>query len=565
MARWRIKSADERIVRRLARKLKLRHPVARLLVTRRIETPPEVESFFNPHLDHLHDPTLLPAFHEAATRLRKAVAQREKVMVCGDYDVDGITSTALVIKALKANGVTVIPFLPNRLADGYGFKIPTVELATEQAVNLILTVDSGISSFEAVEFARSKNLDVIITDHHEPKENLPNALAVVNPKRPDSVYPETELAGVGVAFQLIRGLIQDNVLHHALPPLLELTAIGTVADVVPLKGENRIIAREGFRALELTRNPGLIALKKVANLNPLTKISSTHIGFQLAPRMNAVGRLGSPELALKLLLTENEKEAARIACDLNHHNTERQKIEEKILKTAFRQVTDEYDVEKDPILIVVGDDWHEGVIGIVASRICDRFFRTTIVLSKSGSLVRGSGRSAGGFHLLDLLDRHADLFVEYGGHRVAAGMSLEAARVDEMKNRLLEYCRTNISQDNLERVHEADGLLKLSEISRELMGDFALFEPYGLGNPKPVFIIPAVRCLQAPRRVGNGTHLKLVITDGFKRMDAIGFGLGDLLRTIDFKYPIDLLATPQLNEWQGVERIQLLVRDVRPG
>ena len=557
-------SVDAEAVKNLSQVLDLPEFVARILVQRGYSNIEDVNLFINPNLNHLHDPFLLNDMNVAVDRIRQALRNQEKILICGDYDVDGITSVVLLKMVLPGLGLEVYEYLPNRLSEGYGLHPYSVDYAASINASLIITVDCGITSWDAVEYARGKQIDIIITDHHEPNGPLPRAHAIINPKREDSTYPDKNLAGIGVAFKLVQALIQEKILQFPLPPLLELVALGTIADVAKLTGENRIFVTFGLEALAHTSNPGLKALMRVSKVIHGRKLEPSTIGFQLGPRINAVGRLGKPEQALDLLLAKSRREATLLAEKLNHSNFRRQMIEEKIFKTVEAQAS-QMNIKEEPFIIVSGNDWHEGVIGIVASKITERYYRPSCVISIKDGIGKGSGRSIACFSLFDCLSEVKSLLIEFGGHQIAAGFRILPENIDQFRNACIKIARDKLSQDNLMPKTFVDVKLDLNELNFKSIKAMQKLAPFGLGNPKPRLLIHNLHSKFAPKQVGmNGSHLKLAVTNGSKVVDAIGFNFGNFIHLLRSCEMFDVIATPEINVWNDREIIQLHIHDIHP-
>ncbi len=560
---WKLGDGNRSEIKRLSRKLNIPEFICSVLLKRGITSIESCHKFLSPSLDQLHEPFLLNDMEKSVNRICSAIKQQQKILICGDYDVDGITSVALLKQCLPRIGAEVLTYLPDRFSDGYGFQENAVDFAAKNNVQLIITVDCGITANATVKYALSFGIDVIITDHHEPGTTLPEAVAVLDPKRRDSTYPDTNLAGVGVAFKLIQALIERKILQIPIQPLLELVALGTVADVAQLTGENRIFVYFGLESLTHTSHPGLRALMKISGLVHGRKLDPVAIGFQLGPRINAVGRLGSPEVALNLLLTHSTTDAEYLADQLNQFNQKRQAIEEKIIKIVDSEVQ-KINLDQEPFIVVAGKDWHEGVIGIVASKITERYFRPCTVISIKDGIGKGSGRSIPDFNLFESLTEVQDLLIEFGGHQIAAGFRIQADLIPEFTKRCIEIARRKLTADDFIPKTEIDGVLDLAELSFSSLRTLDKLSPFGLGNPKPKFLIRSLKTKFVPRRVGNdGVHLKMILTKGSESISAIAFNFGkyfDLIRAAEF---LDIIATPEINIWNQRESLQLHIHDIR--
>jgi single-stranded-DNA-specific exonuclease len=561
--------SDEARVARTAAALDLPAVIARLLCQRGLEEPELAQRFLSPALDQLHDPFRLAGMREAVDRVLAAVAQRERVVIHGDYDVDGITSTVMVRRAIELLGGVVDHFVPDRHRDGYGLQSTTIERLHAAGARVILSVDCGIRAHEAATRARDLGVDLIITDHHEPGETLPPAFVVINPKRSDCVYPEKMLAGVGVALKLVQALLAASGRgSDTLPHFLKIAAIGTLADVVPLVGENRVIAHCGLR--ELSRGPhgaGLEALLEETGLlgRPL---DSFHVGFGLAPRLNAAGRMGTPDLAVDLLLLRGREEATRtkareLAKQLSAENTRRQDQEAQILQEARRAIENDPEVGAQNVLIVAGDGWHRGVIGIVASKLVDLYAKPALVLSIQDGIAHGSGRSIDAFDLLGGLEACADVFLKFGGHRQAAGVTLEGERLGELRRRLAGWANERLTPDDLVPRLRIDSPLGLRDISQEVIAGLSRLGPYGAMNPKPVFRASPVDLIEAPRKLKD-RHLALLVKQGGRAFRAIAWRAAEREEYLStHRFGLELAYALEESEYRGERFTELTVADVR--
>lgn len=563
---WRRLECDDERAGALARELGVSPVVARLLVLRGVATPPAADDFLHPSLDQLHDPFLLADLTAGVERLLAAVERGERIAVHGDYDVDGIVSTVIVQRMIELLGGDVVRFIPDRLRDGYGLQPEAIERLRETGVRVVVTVDCGIRSQEAARRARELGVDLVITDHHEPDRSLPPALAVINPRRHDCAYPDKDLAGVGVALKLVQGLCAKTDRLRWLPGFLKLAAIGTVADVVPLRGENRVIARLGLDAL--TRGPHTVGLQSLLEASGLDggRIGSYEVGFMLAPRLNAAGRMHTPDLAARLLLTagaEMAEEARRLAERLDVENTRRREREAEILRDARRRIADDPAGAAQHALVVWADGWHRGVIGIVASKLVDEFHRPVVVLSVDGDVAHGSGRSIPGFDLLAGLERCADLFDRFGGHRQAAGLVMPAARLADFRARLVAHAREQLAPVDLTPRLAIDGPLQLTEIDGRLLADLGALEPFGVGNRRPVFHAAAVEVIDGPRTVKD-RHLSMTVRQRRARFRAMAWRAADRADFVsERRAALDIAFSLTENSFRGERVVELSIADVK--
>ena len=550
----------------LAAALNVHPTIARLLCMRGMGDAEVASRFLNPLLEHLHDPFKLADMAKAVPRLERALAQQEKIAIHGDYDVDGITSTVILRRALEMLGGNVIHFLPERMRDGYGLQPGTIDRLHADGVQLIVSVDCGIRAGDAARRARELGVDLIITDHHEPEGTLPDAYAVINPKRHDCTYPDKYLAGVGVALKVVQALCDRAGKNKWLPAFVKIAAIGTLADVVPLVGENRVIARHGLASL--TKGPHAIGLRALLEASGLTgkTIDSYHVGFMLAPRMNAAGRMSTPDIAARLLLATDEAmgdEARALAQQLCDENTRRQQEEAELVTQAKKAIETDPAVGAHNVLVVGGLGWHRGVIGIAASKLVDTYHKPAIVLSIDGDVAHGSCRSIPDFDLLTALEHCSDLFVKFGGHKQAAGLTMEAARVPEFRARINAYADEVIEPDQLRPRLRIDGPLTLRGITHDLVSGLDLLGPFGLANPRPVFHARGVEIVDGPRTLKE-RHLKMTFAQEGRRFRAIAWRAAEKAEFLEKnKAGVNLAFSLDRNEFQGETYLELSVADIK--
>ena len=566
---WEDVPVDAEVVRDVAAALGVPVVVARLLCQRGLQDPAEARRFLSPDLGQLHDPFLLAGMRPAVDRLLAAVAHGESIVVHGDYDVDGITATVILRRAIELIGGTVTHFVPDRHKDGYGLQPETVARLRSEGARLIVSVDCGIRADEAAAHAHALGVDLIITDHHEPGPVLPPALAVINPKRADCTYPDKHLAGVGVALKLVQALLAASGKGlAALPHFVKVAAIGTMADVVPLVGENRVIAHCGLTGLSAGPHAaGMEAL--LADCGLLGRqLDSFHIGFMVAPRLNAAGRMRSPDLSLDLLLlrgrdTETRLRAKELARQLSEENTGRQQQEAAILADARHLIDGDPSIGAQNMLVVAGEGWHRGVIGIVASKLVDAYHKPALVLSIQDGVATGSARSIRAFDLLAALERCADLFLRFGGHKLAAGVTIDAGRIDELRRRLSADANERLGPDDLVPRLRIDAPLGLGDISGDVVQALGRLGPFGAANPKPVFRASPVDLAATPRRLKE-RHLSLVFRQGKRSFRAVAWRAAereDYLTT--HRFGLELAYSLDESEYQGERVTELTVADVR--
>ena len=557
MKRWVIAKPEPALAETLARELHLALPITQVLINRGYHTAEAAASFLNPQLRQLGDPFELPDMEAAVERILAAIASRERIVIYGDYDVDGVTSSALLQRVLQAAGATVANFLPQRAEEGYGLSPDGIaRCLKEHKPQLLIAVDCGTSSAREIADLQKHGVDTVVLDHHEPPVELPKCAALVNPKRIAGSALGV-LASVGVSFKLAHALLKREkrlAERIDLREHLDLVAVGTVADIVPLTGENRILVRAGLERLPQTQKIGLRALMEIADVPE--KVSPYHVGFRIGPRLNAAGRLADAMAALELLLTENGARAAELAKLLNEHNAKRQGIEGQITEEAIGMARAN---SGDRVLVLAKEGWHVGVIGIVASRVMQAFHRPTVVIGIEEGMGKGSCRSVSGFSIVGALQHCAPLLEKFGGHEMAAGLSVKAGKVDELRETLNEFAATMLKDEDLLPQVRIDALLKLDDLDADFFEQLERLEPCGTENPTPVFAVEDVQLRGKPRIVGKN-HLRFTVTDGDTTVQAIWWGRGD------FEFPEGGFAvafTPELNEYGGRESVQLKVRDVR--
>jgi single-stranded-DNA-specific exonuclease len=562
-ARWNIRESDEAAELHLVQEMNLSPLIAKLLVSRGIKAVTEAELFLSADETHFHDPFLLDGMKAAVERIQKALIHKEKIRIYGDYDADGVSSTSLMVQLLKSLDADYDYYIPHRMNEGYGLNRNAMDLARKSGVSLIITVDTGISAVEEIAYANELGLDVIVTDHHEPPELLPQAFAIINPKKPGCPYPFKQLAGVGVAFKLAHAL-----LGRIPVELLEMATLGTIADLMPLLDENRLLVKLGLERLRATALPGFKALLNVSGIDRAT-VTAMHVGFSLAPRINASGRLESADAAVRLLTTNNEQEAEHLAFDLDVLNKERQRIVEEMTIEALQMVEKDPDFHKRKVIVLAKEEWNVGVIGIVASKLLDKFYRPAIILGidpKTG-LAKGSARSIAGFDLYKALSQSADLFKHYGGHQAAAGMTIHQDHLPELESRLDILAGEWLASEDFIPILHADHACDLVGMPLELIQQLDQLSPYGMGNPMPKFIFNGLRIDEMKTMGREQQHLKLVLTESKAElactMEAIAFNKGTLSNLISSTALVDVYGELSVNEWNGVRKPQLMLQDIR--
>ena len=574
---WRLQSPDPALAEAMSRELGISPVLAQLLVNRGIRDPQQARTFLRASLSGLHDPCLLPGVEEAARLLRAAVAAGKRICIYGDYDVDGIAGTTILWRCLHLAGAgSTSRYIPDRLEEGYGLNRQALELLHRQGHEVVVTVDCGITSLKEAEHARQLGLDLIITDHHALAAELPRAAVVVHPRLPGSAYPFRELSGAGVAFKLAWELCRqfDNsrkvgaAFQSFLRESVALAALGTVADVVPLLDENRIFVKHGLASLRTAPSLGLQALLEVAGLQQRDRLDASTIGFQLAPRLNAAGRLGQGILAVELLAAVSAQRAKDLAQHLDRQNELRQKLEQAIYRQARQRIESDYDLERTPALVLEDRDWHAGVIGIVASRLVERYARPVLLISASEEVCQGSGRSVPGFSLYQALSQCSDLLVSYGGHSAAAGFKVPRERIAALRERFCAVAEAAFSAGPPAPVLVIDAEVPLALLTPGLLRQVEALEPHGLGNQRPVFLSGGLQVEGQPRCVGKGNlYLSFMVRQGNSpRFRAIAFGMADRLEELLSQAgQCCLVYAPRPNVWNGRLRIDLEVLDFQPG
>lgn len=555
---WRIKVEGGAEAKKFASALGISALTGRVLLARNIKNQKEALSFLNPAIEHLHDPFLLKDMDRAVLRIKRAIKNKEKMLVYGDYDVDGITSVALLLSVLEKLGGRATYHIPNRLVDGYGLGDDIIERCKREGIKLIITVDCGTTDVEEVKKFRKEGIDIIITDHHQPLEGkLPSAYALVNPHREDCGYPFKELSGVGVAYKLACAISHEalNLDEH-----LDLVSLGSVGDVVSLVGENRVLVKHGLKKLTNTKRLGLRALIKVSGLDRQEEITCMHAGFILGPRINAIGRLGSAKDSLRLLLSCHELEAYHLAQQLADENRARQRLEQQILKEALDRIEREVNFKEDRVIVLDDASWHPGVIGIVASRITERYHRPTIIVSFKGERGKGSGRSIENFHLARALSHCKDTLEEFGGHEYAAGFAIKRHQLPSFKERINALAHNILSPDDLLPKLTIDTRADFSELTKRAVSELNGLAPFGRGNPRPIFASFNLTLKSKPRSLGRNT-LKFWASDGNLTYEAVGFGMADEFTSLPERF--DMAYHVDYEEWNGRNELQLYIKDIR--
>lgn len=565
---WRLRdSGDPENVAQLSAELGIDPVLASLLVTRGVHTFEEARSFFRPSLSALHDPFLMKDMDLAVARLEKAVASQEKILVYGDYDVDGTTAVALVYSFIRRLTSSVDFYIPDRYDEGYGVSKKGIDWASDNGFTLIITLDCGIKAIDKVKYAADKGIDLIICDHHLPEEEIPAAAAVLDPKREDCTYPFDDLSGCGVGFKLVQAYSQKNGLpFESLLPLLDLLVVSIASDLVTVVGENRVLAHFGLKRLNEEPRIGLQAMINLANLEQ-GHVTIDDIVFKIGPRINAAGRMESGRLAVELLTAETEEAAVTIGSQINDNNNERKSIDREITKAALDMVQDGTCCSSENAVIVYGPDWNKGVVGIVASRLVEAYYKPAFVLTKSNGFVTGSARSVRGFDLYEAISSCADLLENYGGHIYAAGLTLREDNLPEFVQRIDKYVGEHISDEMATPIVDVDSEINFSQITPKFFRILKQFQPFGPGNSAPVFLTKNVYDDGNGRKVGpGGQHLKLELiqeSQPYHQISAIAFNMASLFEHIRNGNPIDICYSVVENYYRGNSTIQLRIKDMR--
>lgn len=555
--KWECYEIEESKVKEFSNKYKLSEILSRILINKGITKKEELDVFINPTRNDFHNPFLMPDMEIAVNRILRAISEKEDILIYGDYDADGITSTTVLKKFLEERGMQVSTYIPNRLDEGYGLNKDAIKKIYEDGKRLMITVDCGISAIEEIEFANSLGIETIITDHHEPAEILPNALAVVDAKRKDNEYPFNQLAGVGVVFKLIQAIsIKLNLEEKEYLKYLDIVCIGTISDIVPLINENRVIAKLGLKLVAQTRNVGLKALIDTIGFKEL---DSNSISFGIAPRINACGRMGNEQVALELFLNDDYSEAKILANKLNEYNTERQAIEKKIFDEVIKQIENS---EKEKSCIVVGaEGWHHGIIGIVASKVTEMYFKPSILICFEDGEGKGSGRSIPGFDLHQALMECKESLKKFGGHSMAVGVTVDEAQFEKFKQKIEEYAK-ECKIDEIIPIINIDSEVDLKDINIESVKSLKVLEPYGEANKMPLFLLKGLK-INSIRSLSDGKHLKLTLRDDNYMINAIGFNMGDLSEKFLLDDKVDIVGNFDVNSYNGMESIQIILKDIR--
>ena len=556
--KWQICETDKEKVDELKSKYNISELLATILVNKNITTQKEINEFLNPTRNDFFDPFLMNDMDIAIKRIKKAIENQEKVIIYGDYDVDGITSITVLKSFLKDVGLDVDYYIPNRLEEGYGLNKNAIDEIAKKEYKLMITVDCGISAIEEVDYANSLGIEVIITDHHEPGDEIPKALAVVDNKRKDNKYPFRELAGVGVAFKVSQALAQSmNIREEEYLKYLDIVCVGTISDIVPLVSENRVITKLGLKLVKQTRNMGLRA---IINSSGYSQINSTTISFGVAPRINACGRMGKAEQALKLLLSKDIYEVNKLTQELNSYNRERQEIEKEIFENVLTKI-EQNNLAKNRTIVVGGENWHHGVIGIVSSKITEKYFKPSILLSfEEDGTGKGSGRSIPGFDLHEALMKCENCLEKFGGHSMAVGLTIKKENLEQFYKEFEKIAEEN-EIENIIPIINVDAKIELDKIDKSVVEDLKQLEPFGEANKTPTFALKNIR-IDSIRALSEGKHLKLTLRENNQIINAIGFNIGELAEAYKIGDKIDIAGVLEINTFNGIDNLQINIKDI---
>ena len=558
--KWLLREFDKARVLEISKNFQISPLTSIILYNRGIREDEAIKKFLSKDLGVMYDPFLMRDMDKAVERIYAAKNSGEKITIYGDYDVDGITAIAILYKHLKELGISVDYYVPDRMQEGYGVNRDALDKIKLSGSSLIITVDTGITAVEECEYARQIGLDVIVTDHHECKEVIPDAYAAIDPKRKDCSYPFKSLAGVGVVFKLIQALAENDTIDTLMEKYSDLMCLGTVADISPLVDENRVIVTEGLKRFKNTKNVGLKALIDVSTNGKA--ITTSTIGYIIAPRINASGRLGCASNSVELFLTDDKNRANELANYLCEENSLRQQTEQKMFKEALDYLESHPEVKEDDIIVIPHENWHHGIVGIVSSKITEKFYKPSILFAIDGDEAKGSGRSVSGFNLFDTLENCTDLLEKFGGHELAAGLTIKASNIEAFRKRINEYAKNYISETMLTPTIMIDAAIKAPFITIETVRDINNLQPFGVDNPTPAFMVRKIK-IHKISVMSEGKHLRMTLLKDGKYLDSVGFGMGEYYHHLEEGDYIDVAFALDINDYKGFQNVQLILKDIK--
>ncbi|MBQ4146145.1 MAG: single-stranded-DNA-specific exonuclease RecJ [Clostridia bacterium] len=558
--KWLLREFDKNRVVEISKKFRISPLTAIIIYNREIRDDAEINGFLSKDLSILHDPFLMKDMEKAVERIRTAQANNEKITIYGDYDVDGITAIAILYKHLKEMGIQVDYYVPDRMQEGYGINLNALDKIKEDGSSLIITVDTGITAVEESEYAKKIGLDVIVTDHHECKEQIPDVYAAVDPKRKDCQYPFKSLAGVGVVFKLIQALDEKKSLPDLMSKYADLMCLGTVADISPLIDENRVIVTEGLKRFKSTKNVGLKSLIDVSTNGKA--ITTSTIGYIIAPRINASGRLGCASRSVELFLTDSEERAKELAESLCEENIMRQQTEQQMFREAMEYLENHPEVKEDDVIVIPHENWHHGIVGIVSSKITEKFYKPSILFAIDGEDAKGSGRSVSGFNLFGALENCSELLEKFGGHELAAGLTIKAKQIEAFRQKINSCSKDKITENMLTPTIMLDASIKVQYITMDTVNDINKLQPFGVDNPTPVFAVRNIK-IHKISVMSEGKHLRMTLLKEGKYLDAVGFGMGEYYHHLEEGDFIDVAFALDINDYKGFQNVQLILKDIK--
>lgn len=558
--KWLLREFDKNRVVEMSKEFHISPLTAIILYNRGIHDDDAIRRFLSKDIDVMHDPYLLKDMEKAAERIRKAHDNKEKVTIYGDYDVDGITSIAILYKYLTEMGIDTDYYVPDRMQEGYGVNKDALDKIHSNGSSLVITVDTGITAVEESEYAKEIGIDVIVTDHHECKERIPDVYAAIDPKRKDCPYPFKSLAGVGVVFKLIQALDENKSLSDLMDKYADLMCLGTVADISPLIDENRVIVTEGLKRFKTTSNVGLKALIDVSTNGKA--ITTSTIGYTIAPRINASGRLGCASRSVELFLTDDAEKAKKLAESLCEENTLRQQTEQKMFKEAMEYLDANPEVKEDNVIVIPHADWHHGIVGIVSSKITEKFYKPSILFAIDGDEAKGSGRSVNGFNLFGALENCSDLLEKFGGHELAAGLTIKAENIEKFRQKINSCSQKQINEAMLTPTIQLDAAIKVPYITLETVNDINKLQPFGVDNPTPSFAVRNIK-IHKISVMSEGKHLRMTLLKDGKYLDSVGFGMGEYYQYLEEGDIIDVAFALDINDYKGFQNVQLILKDIK--